>query len=318
MPAPPMTEVSPAGEQHDIGHGRQQRRRHRGRRHPALVHRRRCPRHRRLRRHRHVQCRARPGAGPMAQPTGRRPLLDRRTHRSRRLGRTGAAQRHPRAGALVALAAAVAGPERRRPRLHALRPARLSRGASSSSSSTGSVARGWSSPPGSPTPTRFRPRSASASIPTSPSARPLVDAVRLTLPGQRCLVTDERGLPTGDTIVAGSELDFTSGRRIGPTQLDTAFTDLVRDDARSGPCRARRHRDGSGRHRLDGRPFRLRHGLYGRHRGAGRETAPVHRHRAHDLSPRCPALGHRSRAPGAGCLLARHLGHHRRGSIRMR
>jgi aldose 1-epimerase len=58
---------------------------------------------------------------------------------------------------------------------------------------------------------------------------PTVDALRLTLPGQRCLVTDERGLPTGDTIVAGSELDFTSGRRIGPTQLDTAFTDLVRD-----------------------------------------------------------------------------------------
>jgi len=57
-----------------------------------------------------------------------------------------------------------------------------------------------------------------------------VDAVRLTLPGQRCLTSDQRGLPTGDTIVAGSELDFTSGRRIGPTQLDTAFTGLRRDD----------------------------------------------------------------------------------------
>jgi len=30
--------------------------------------------------------------------------------------------------------------------------------------------------------------------------------------------------------VAGSELDFTSGRRIGPTKLDTAFTALRRDD----------------------------------------------------------------------------------------
>jgi len=59
---------------------------------------------------------------------------------------------------------------------------------------------------------------------------PTVDAVRLTLPGRRCLVTDDRGLPTGDTIVAGSELDFTSGRRIGSTKLDTAFTDLVRDE----------------------------------------------------------------------------------------
>jgi aldose 1-epimerase len=58
----------------------------------------------------------------------------------------------------------------------------------------------------------------------------VVDSVRLTLPGQRCLMTDERGLPTGDSIVAGSELDFTSGRRIGPTRLDTAFTALGRDD----------------------------------------------------------------------------------------
>ena len=58
---------------------------------------------------------------------------------------------------------------------------------------------------------------------------PTVDAIRLTLPGRRCLVTDERGLPTGETIVAGTELDFTSGRRIGPTRLDTAFTDLDRD-----------------------------------------------------------------------------------------
>jgi aldose 1-epimerase len=58
---------------------------------------------------------------------------------------------------------------------------------------------------------------------------PTIDGVRLTLPGQRCLVTDDRGLPTGDTIVAGSELDFTSGRRIGPTRHDTAFTELERD-----------------------------------------------------------------------------------------
>jgi aldose 1-epimerase len=59
---------------------------------------------------------------------------------------------------------------------------------------------------------------------------PFIDTARLTVPGRRCLVTDERGLPTGDTVVAGSELDFTSGRRIGPTRLDTAYADLVRDD----------------------------------------------------------------------------------------
>ena len=83
-------------------------------------------RHRRIRCHRHVQRRARPGARPVAQPAGRRPLLDRRAHRPRRVGRTRTPQRHPRAGALAALAPAIAGPERRRSRLHPLRPARLS------------------------------------------------------------------------------------------------------------------------------------------------------------------------------------------------
>jgi aldose 1-epimerase len=60
-----------------------------------------------------------------------------------------------------------------------------------------------------------------------------VDAARLTLPGRRCLVTDDRGLPTADAVVAGTELDFTTGRRIGPTHLDTAYTDLERDDGRA-------------------------------------------------------------------------------------
>jgi aldose 1-epimerase len=56
-----------------------------------------------------------------------------------------------------------------------------------------------------------------------------VDAVRLSVPARRRLVVDERGLPTGSVEVAGTELDFGSGRLVGPTRLDTAFTDLVRD-----------------------------------------------------------------------------------------
>ncbi len=56
-----------------------------------------------------------------------------------------------------------------------------------------------------------------------------VDALRLRVPARRRLVTDERGLPTGSAEVAGTELDFTGGRLIGPTRLDTAFTDLERD-----------------------------------------------------------------------------------------
>ena len=56
-----------------------------------------------------------------------------------------------------------------------------------------------------------------------------IDATSLVVPARRRLVTDERGLPTGNSPVAGSDLDFTARRWIGPTVLDTAFTDLRRD-----------------------------------------------------------------------------------------
>ena len=49
------------------------------------------------------------------------------------------------------------------------------------------------------------------------------------MPARRRLVTDDRGLPTGDSEVAGSEFDFTSSRIVGPTKLDTGFCDLIRD-----------------------------------------------------------------------------------------
>ncbi len=38
---------------------------------------------------------------------------------------------------------------------------------------------------------------------------PTIDTVRLTVPAERRLVTDERGLPTGDAPVQGTEFDFT-------------------------------------------------------------------------------------------------------------
>lgn len=57
-----------------------------------------------------------------------------------------------------------------------------------------------------------------------------VDTAVLTLPAERRLVLDDRGLPTGEVRpVAGTEYDFTAGRAVGPTRLDTAFTELVRD-----------------------------------------------------------------------------------------
>lgn len=64
---------------------------------------------------------------------------------------------------------------------------------------------------------------------TAGSAR--VDTAFLQLPARRRLVLDARALPTGEVQpVAGTELDFTAARAIGPTRMDTAFTDVARDD----------------------------------------------------------------------------------------
>jgi galactose mutarotase-like enzyme len=56
-----------------------------------------------------------------------------------------------------------------------------------------------------------------------------VDQARLRVPARCRLVTDDRGLPTGSTSVAASEFDFTVGRPVGVTRLDTAFCELDRD-----------------------------------------------------------------------------------------
>jgi len=57
-----------------------------------------------------------------------------------------------------------------------------------------------------------------------------VDTASLVVPARRRLLMDDRALPTGDTEVGGTEFDFTAGRPIGALVLDTAYTDLVRDD----------------------------------------------------------------------------------------
>src|SRR5664280_1580987 len=56
---------------------------------------------------------------------------------------------------------------------------------------------------------------------------PTVDQVRLKVPAELRLLTDERGLPTSVAPVAGTEFDFTDGRLIGVTRLDTAYTGPV-------------------------------------------------------------------------------------------
>jgi aldose 1-epimerase len=57
----------------------------------------------------------------------------------------------------------------------------------------------------------------------------LVDELELRAPGQRWVRLDDRGIPTGTADVAGTDYDFREPRPIGATQLDTAFTDLLRD-----------------------------------------------------------------------------------------
>ena len=57
-----------------------------------------------------------------------------------------------------------------------------------------------------------------------------VDSARLRVPATTRLELDERGIPTGQRLALdGGEDDFRMPRPIGPTKLDTAFGDLLRD-----------------------------------------------------------------------------------------
>jgi aldose 1-epimerase len=58
---------------------------------------------------------------------------------------------------------------------------------------------------------------------------PTIDQLRLRVPAQSVILSDERGLPVGSESVAGTEYDFRTGRTIGGTVLDNGFTDLERD-----------------------------------------------------------------------------------------
>jgi aldose 1-epimerase len=64
-----------------------------------------------------------------------------------------------------------------------------------------------------------------------------VDDVRLTIPASRRLTTDDRALPVGEEDVAETDFDFTVGRPVGATRLDTCFTGLARGSG--GRSRAR-------------------------------------------------------------------------------
>ena len=56
-----------------------------------------------------------------------------------------------------------------------------------------------------------------------------IEDCRLEIPAATWLPTDERQIPTGHASVEASLYDFRAPRVIGPTRLDTGFTNLVRD-----------------------------------------------------------------------------------------
>ena len=58
---------------------------------------------------------------------------------------------------------------------------------------------------------------------------PTVDGLRLRVPAEAVLLSDERGLPRRSESVEGTEYDFRAGRTIGPTVLDNGYTELMRD-----------------------------------------------------------------------------------------
>lgn len=57
-----------------------------------------------------------------------------------------------------------------------------------------------------------------------------IDDLVLRLPGRNRLLVDGRLLPIGAARVAGSEFDYTEGRRLGSAILDTAFGDVAHDE----------------------------------------------------------------------------------------
>lgn len=66
----------------------------------------------------------------------------------------------------------------------------------------------------------------------------LIDACTLELAANTRIVTDaERQLPTGREPVGGGEYDFSRPRVLGEQRIDSAFTDLARDESGRAACR---------------------------------------------------------------------------------
>jgi aldose 1-epimerase len=68
------------------------------------------------------------------------------------------------------------------------------------------------------------------SSPGSASGSSPIDGCVLTLDATTRITTDARGLPRGTEDVGGTPFDFRGGKQLGSLQVDSAFTDLCRDD----------------------------------------------------------------------------------------
>ena len=72
-----------------------------------------------------------------------------------------------------------------------------------------------------------------------------VDPVVLRVPARTVILADERALPVEHRAVEGTPYDFRAPRPIGATVLDSAYTDLDRDE--DGLVRVELHDPGTGR-----------------------------------------------------------------------
>ena len=127
--------------------------------------------------------------------------------------------------------------------------------------------------------------------------------------GQDRSVLDARGLPTGEVRpVAGTELDFTAPRAIGPTRIDVAYTALSRDGQGLAWASLEDPSSVAGPRPVGRRPVLLAHVLHRRHPPRSGPAPESGGYRAHELSPRRSALGPGPGRPRARAVLDGRLG----------
>ena len=222
--------------------------------------------------------RSRRHAGPLAQPAAGRPLPLRRRRPPARPVRAGKTQRDPRPGPLAALALVEQTETSVTVEVTLLPQTGYPYGLRVRNDYTAGRRPASPWPRRRPTSAPNRCRTAWASTRTSRVGTPTVDEDRAERPG-RHLDRGRRRAASRPAAhpVEGSPYDYRTARLIGDAVLDTAFTDLIRDD----DGRQRRLAtlsdgtpDDPG---LGGRDVPLPPGLHRRHAGRARAAARARR-----------------------------------------